>query len=126
MKGFCGSNDRDQETGPADNPGNFNNIGFTRLRLLVQVDEHQRIQEQYQYGAHVHDEIHNCQELRIHQDIMNGERKKRKDQVKNAMYRVFRSDNQYRKKYGQKCDEVKCTHGVTLQIPLPFKRRAKV
>jgi hypothetical protein len=42
------------------------------------------------------------------------------------MYRVFRGDNQYRKEYGQKCDEVKCTHGLYLQIPLPDKTWSKV
>ncbi len=42
---------------------------------------------------------------------MNGKGEKRNNKVKYTVYRVFRSDNQYRKKYGQKCDEVKCTHG---------------
>jgi hypothetical protein len=35
---------------------------------------------------------------------------------------VFRSDNQYRKKYGQKCDEVKCTHGCICKYLYPLKR----
>jgi hypothetical protein len=42
---------------------------------------------------------------------MNGKGEKGEYEVKNTVYRVFRSDNQYRKEYGQKCDEVKCTHG---------------
>lgn len=57
---------------------------------------------------------------------MNGESGKRKYQVQYAMYGVFRSDNQYRKKYGQKCDEVKRTHGCICKIPLPLKRAGQM
>jgi hypothetical protein len=56
---------------------------------------------------------------------MNGERKKGKYKVKYTMYRVFRSDNQYRKKYGQKCDEVKCTHGLYLQNTFALQVQGK-
>jgi len=53
---------------------------------------------------------------------MDGECGKGKYQVQYTMYGVFRSDNQYREKDGQKCDEVKCTHGCICKIPLPPKR----
>jgi len=53
---------------------------------------------------------------------MNGECKKGKYQVKDTMYRVFGRDNQYRKEYGQKRDEVKCTHVYIYKIPLPAQR----
>jgi hypothetical protein len=51
---------------------------------------------------------------------MNGESKKGEDQIKDTMYRIFGRDYQYRKEYGQKCDEVKCTHVFIYKIPLPF------
>ncbi len=41
---------------------------------------------------------------------MNSERKKCEYKVKNAVHRIFGSDDQYWKEYGQKCDEVKCIH----------------
>jgi hypothetical protein len=50
---------------------------------------------------------------------MNGERKKGKYKIKDTMYRIFGRDYQYRKEYGQKRDEVKCTHVYIYKIPLP-------
>ena len=50
---------------------------------------------------------------------MYGERKKGKYKIKDTMYRIFGRDNQYRKEYGQKCDEVKCTHVYIYKIPMP-------
>ncbi len=46
---------------------------------------------------------------------MNGKRKKRKHEVKNAMHRIFCRYDQYRKENGQKRDEVKCIHCLYLQ-----------
>jgi hypothetical protein len=51
---------------------------------------------------------------------MYGERKKGKYKIKDTMYRIFGRNNQYRKEYGQKCDEVKCTHVYIYKIPLPY------
>jgi hypothetical protein len=51
---------------------------------------------------------------------MNGKSEKCKYQVKNTMYRIFRGNNQNGKKYGQKGDEVKCTHGLYFQNTLTF------
>jgi hypothetical protein len=42
---------------------------------------------------------------------VNGECKKGKNKVQNAMHRIFGSDHQDGEKYGQKRDEVKCIHG---------------
>ena len=52
---------------------------------------------------------------------MYGERKKGKYQIKDTVYRVFGRDNQYRKEYGQKRDEVKCTHVYIYKIPYAQK-----
>jgi hypothetical protein len=56
---------------------------------------------------------------------VNGEREKSKYQIKNTVYRVFCRDNQYGKEYGQKCDEVKCTHGCICNTFTPKKGRGK-
>jgi hypothetical protein len=58
--------------------------------------------------------------LSVKQNVVDGESKKGKDQIKDTMYRIFGRDYQYRKEYGQKCDEVKCTHVFIYKIPLPF------
>ena len=54
---------------------------------------------------------------------MYGERKKGKYQIKDTVYRVFGRDNQYRKEYGQKRDEVKCIHCYILQNTFALQKR---
>jgi hypothetical protein len=53
---------------------------------------------------------------------MYRKRKKGKHQIKYAMHRIFCSNNQYRKEYGQKRDEVKCIHVYIYKIPMPVKK----
>jgi hypothetical protein len=50
---------------------------------------------------------------------MNSERKKCEYKVKYAMHRIFGRNDQYRKEYGQKRDEVKCIHVYIYKYPVP-------
>jgi len=50
---------------PPNTAGYFHHKWLYRFALLVQVDEHQRVQEQYQDSAHIHNKINNGQELGI-------------------------------------------------------------
>jgi hypothetical protein len=50
---------------------------------------------------------------------VDSKRKKGKYKVQDTMYRIFCSNYQNGKKYGQKRDKVKCIHGLTVIKPLP-------
>ena len=58
---------------------------------------------------------------------MNSKGEKGKYKVKYAMHRIFCRYDQYRKEYGQKRDEVKCIHLLSItKYPTLKLRWAKV
>src|SRR5262249_29626493 len=101
----------EQQQSTGNGGGDLQHVAFVRLGFLVQVQQHDHVEEQHHDGAGIHDDVHDKKKLRVQQQVVAANGKKSNDEVQHAVHRAFREHHQQGGENGderKKIEKVKC------------------